>query len=105
MIRNILAALIGVFFIVAPWTLDFTDHVAALRTSLCLGMIQLLASLLAIGKSGWNSWQSWISLISGVGFIVFPFAFAFALGISILYILLGYTTVLLNYYSMNAQAK
>ncbi|TVY08925.1 SPW repeat domain-containing protein [Paenibacillus cremeus] len=101
--RNVLAALIGLFFVFAPWLLGFTDEAGLVRTSVFLGAVQFITSILAFGKYGWNTWQNWISFISGVAFIIFPFAFTLGWGITVIYIFLGFATVLLNFYNMNAE--
>lgn len=102
-IRNCLSALIGLWFIAAPWIFHFTDHQNALLSSTICGAVQLLASLLAIGKKGWNAWQNWVALLMGVWFIMFPITFGFKLMETVVLVVLAITTVLLNYYNMNAE--
>lgn len=101
-VRHLLAALIGLFFIFAPFWIDF-NHEGAVATSIVGGTIQAAASFLGfvLKKSGWGSWLNWISLMSGVWFIIFPFAFLTGFGDYVVYIVLGITTVMLNYYTMN----
>jgi ABC-type transport system involved in multi-copper enzyme maturation permease subunit len=67
--NNTLASLIGVWFIVAPWVLNFSNNSKAVTISLVVGAIMAISSLLSFKAPGFNL----ISLLSGVWFIVFPF--------------------------------
>jgi len=104
-IRNSLSALIGLWFIMAPWIFDYSDHTNAFLSSVICGAVQLFASLLAFGKKGWNAWQNWLALLMGVWFIMFPITFAFQLMETVALVGLGIVTVLLNYYNMNAEEQ
>ncbi|UUZ86063.1 SPW repeat protein [Paenibacillus sp. P26] len=103
--RNGLSALIGLLFMFAPWWFQFGHVEGVVTSSLIAGFIQLAASLLAIGKTGWNSWQNWLALLAGVWFIIFPLAYMLDLLLSVMYIALGITTVLLNYFNMNHEVE
>ncbi|WP_010492092.1 SPW repeat domain-containing protein [Paenibacillus elgii] len=103
-VRNLLAALIGLWFIGAPWILGFSDHSGALRSSMAAGFIELAFSLLALGKTGWGSWQHWIAFLTGVWFMMLPFVFSFGLGMTLFILVLGVATVLLNFYNMNEES-
>lgn len=100
-ITNSLAALIGLFFVISPWVFAFSDQTGALWYSIIVGIVQIAASLLAIGKSGWGAWQSWLSLVAGVLFIILPLAYSLGSGATWTFIVLGIVTVLINVYSMN----
>lgn len=102
--RNVLSALIGLFFILAPWLIGFSDNGNAVRTSLIMGIVLASASVLAIGQAGWNSWQLWTSFIAGIGFIMFPFIYGFSWMLAGLYVILGLIVVFLNFYNMDADA-
>ncbi|MEK8132439.1 SPW repeat protein [Paenibacillus filicis] len=101
---NGLAACLGFVFAAAPWWASFTDNQPALWTSIIFGLLQVLASLSARSHKGWSSWPHWISLLCGVSFLIFPFLFHFPWGLAVLYAVLGYSTVLLNYAAMNKPA-
>ncbi|WP_028547986.1 SPW repeat domain-containing protein [Paenibacillus sp. UNC451MF] len=101
-VKNLLAALIGLLFVFGPHWIHFT-HESAVITSVVFGSIQFIASILAfvLKKSGWNSWLNWISMLAGIWFVIFPFAYLSGLGEYVIYVVLGITSVMLNYYTMN----
>ncbi|UUZ81119.1 SPW repeat protein [Paenibacillus sp. P26] len=93
--RNTLSALIGLWFLIAPWVLGF-DSPGALWTSVVFGAVQIISSLWATDKSGWGVWQNWVSLVAGVWFILLPFAYSLSSGETWSSVILGLITVLLN---------
>ncbi len=103
-VRNLLAALIGLWFVGAPWILGFSGHSGALWGSMGAGFLELVFSLLALGKIGWGSWQHWIAFLAGVWFMMLPFVFSFGPGVTLFILALGVVTVLLNFYNMNAES-
>ena len=42
--KNWVNAVIGLWFIIAPWALGFSDKTAAVWTSVIFGLVQLIAS-------------------------------------------------------------
>ncbi|WP_442603935.1 SPW repeat protein [Paenibacillus sp. KN14-4R] len=98
--RNTLVALIGLWFIAAPWVLGFTSDSTVVLTSVIVGVLQFAASMLAYGKSGWGTWQNWISLLAGVWFIVLPSLFTLSSDVTLSSIILGAITVLLNLWNL-----
>ncbi|GIO61218.1 SPW repeat protein [Paenibacillus cellulositrophicus] len=102
-VDNTIVALIGIWFIIAPWIFGFSDDNGALWTSVIIGAVQLIASLWAFSSSGWGSWQNWISLLAGVWFIVFPFVYSVDTSALWTSIILGAVTVLLNLITMGAK--
>jgi hypothetical protein len=100
---NSLAALIGVWFIVAPWVVNFSDDKGALWTSVIIGAVQVISSLLGFTGSGWTAWQNWISLLAGAWFIIFPFIYSLDTGETWASVVLGAVTVLLNLWSLAAK--
>lgn len=102
-VRNLLAALIGLWFIGAPWILGYSGHSGALWSSMAAGFAELAFSLLALGKTGWGSWQHWIAFLAGVWFMMLPFVFSFGLGMTLFMLVLGVVTILLNFYNMNEE--
>jgi hypothetical protein len=105
--KNWVNAVIGLWFIVAPWALGFSDKTAAVWTSVIFGLVQLIASAWAATEknhTGWKSWQNWVSLIMGVWFIIQPFALSLNSGEKWSSVILGLITVLLNLWSMSDAA-
>jgi hypothetical protein len=70
-LNNSLAALIGVWFIIAPWALGYSDVSGAVTTSVVIGAVMALSSWWSFKVPGWNL----ISLLAGVWFIVLPFVY------------------------------
>ncbi|WP_067621953.1 SPW repeat protein [Alicyclobacillus acidiphilus] len=75
--KIVINALIGIWFILTPWVLNFSSDTAALWTSVVIGAIQTLASLAVFAQKRWNSAARfvWISFVTGLWFIVHPFVF------------------------------
>lgn len=71
-----LNALIGIWFIIAPWALSFSGHSGALWASIIVGAIQLIVSFWAAVTEdpvGWGLWQGWIALLAGIWFLIQPY--------------------------------
>lgn len=81
--RNWLSALLGVWFLIAPWTLGITHEQDATWLSVFFGGVQVLVSIWAavtFGRPSWRIWQNWIALIVGIWFLVHPFLGRFEVG-------------------------
>jgi hypothetical protein len=91
-LNNTLTTLIGIWFIIAPYILHFSDHSGALTTSIVIGAIMALSSLLSFKTAGWNL----ISLLAGVWFIVFPHLYALDSVEKWISVVLGALVVVLN---------
>jgi uncharacterized membrane protein YfcA len=96
-VKNVLSALIGLWFIATPWMFGFVDQRQAFVVCICLGIIQFISSLLAFGKSGKTSWPNWISLCIGICFLVYPNVYHFEITEYSLTVFLGFVTFLFNY--------
>ncbi|KJL03625.1 MULTISPECIES: SPW repeat domain-containing protein [Priestia] len=103
--RGIANAIIGIWFVMAPWMLGFSYDAGATSASIVFGILQVITSLLGANKPGWNSWQNWISLISGLWFVLFPFIYSLTDGVLWSSIILGLMTVLFSLWSLNSKAK
>lgn len=105
--RGYLNALIGVWFIIAPWVMGFSDQSGALWSSIIFGIIQIIVSLWGSDKPGWNSWQNWVSVITGVWFVIFPFIYSLTDGEVWLRVILGLITILFSLWNLgsNSNAK
>ncbi|MEN3767307.1 SPW repeat protein [Priestia megaterium] len=53
--RGIINAIIGIWFVIAPWMLGFSYDAGATSASIVFGILQVITSLLGANKSGWNS--------------------------------------------------
>ncbi|GGJ06362.1 hypothetical protein GCM10010885_14400 [Alicyclobacillus cellulosilyticus] len=107
--RNGLSALIGVWFILAPWILGFSDRTAAVWTSVIIGAVQAIASIwIAVQREaahGWKTWQNWVSCLTGVWFILQPFVLSLSglAGETWTSVILGIVTAALNLWEMSAE--
>ncbi|GEO27339.1 hypothetical protein AAC03nite_31240 [Alicyclobacillus acidoterrestris] len=101
--RNSLAAVIGAWFIVAPWALQFSGNTTAVWLSVVLGAIQLLSSAWAAyakQSGGWKQWQLWVSIVTGVWFVIQPFIFSLNVAETWISVILGVITVVLHVWTM-----
>ncbi|MFS2170125.1 SPW repeat protein [Priestia megaterium] len=103
--RGIINAVIGIWFVIAPWMLGFSYDTGATSASIVFGSLQVIMSFWGVTKHGWHSWQNWISLITGLGFILFPFIYSLTDGVLWSSFLLGLMTVLLSLLSLNSKAR
>jgi uncharacterized membrane protein YoaK (UPF0700 family) len=92
--------LIGIWFLITPWALHFTTHLVALWTSVVIGAIQILASLLiyADGKWRWASHLTWVCFVCGLWFIAQPFVYHMQNNTGLLwnFVVLGAITAVLS---------
>ncbi|MBX6353047.1 MAG: SPW repeat protein [Thermoflavifilum sp.] len=98
-----LSALMGAWFIISPWVLSFQHQTAALWTSIVIGAIQLIASVwgaLTRDTGSIRLWMAAISLITGVWFVIQPFAFAQNTVTTWVTAVLGVITALLNVWNL-----
>ena len=103
--RGIINAVIGIWFVIAPWMLGFSYDTGATSASIVFGSLQVIMSFWGVTKSGWNSWQNWISLITGLWFILFPFIYSLTDGVLWSSVVLGLMTVLFSLWSLNSKAR
>ena len=103
-LRGNLNALIGVWFIIAPWAIGYSDQSGALWSSIIFGIIQVIVSLWGYDKPGWNSWQNWISAITGVWFIIFPFIYSLTNGEVWSSVVLGLITIIFSLWNLGSNS-
>ncbi len=103
--RSTLNALIGVWFIIAPWVFDFSDQTGALWLSVVFGIIQIIAAWWGYDKPGWNSWQNWVSVITGVWFVIFPYIYSIANEAVWSSVILGLFTILFSLWNLGSNSS
>ncbi|MCM3774146.1 SPW repeat protein [Priestia aryabhattai] len=103
--RSILIALIGAWFILAPWVVGFSDQSGALWSSIIFGIIQIIVSLWVCNKPGWTSWQNWVSVLTGVWFVIFPFIYSLTNEEIWSSIILGIITIILSLLNLGSNSK
>jgi hypothetical protein len=100
--RNLLASIIGIWFIVSPWVLGFSNHAGILWTSVIFGVIQLISSLLALKKSNLNVLENWLTLIVGLWFTIFSLNFSLSFSETWVIGFFGLVTVVLDLWNMDS---
>ncbi|WP_028401036.1 SPW repeat protein [Ectobacillus panaciterrae] len=103
--RSTLNALIGIWFIIAPWVVGFSDQSGAVWSSVVFGAIQLIVSFGGYNKPGWGSWQNWVSVITGVWFVIFPFIFSLTKGEVWSSVILGLITVIFSLLNLGSNSN
>ncbi|MBS4172604.1 SPW repeat protein [Bacillus sp. FJAT-49736] len=101
--RSTLNALIGVWFIIAPWVVGFSDQSGALWSSVVIGLIQVILSFWASGEAGWNSWKNWLTVITGAWFVLLPFVYSLSSGETWTSVILGLVTILFSFWNMGSK--
>jgi hypothetical protein len=72
-----LTGLLGIAMAVAPFVLGYRDNTIAMWTSIILGVVVLVASILEGMDVDQSKWEWWVAGIAGVLAIIAPFAFGF----------------------------
>ncbi|MFF2445098.1 SPW repeat protein [Priestia megaterium] len=103
--RGILNALIGAWFIIAPWVIDFSNQSGAFWSSIIFGIIQLVASLWGYDKPGWKSWLNWISVLTGIWFVIFPFIYSLTNGKVWSIVILGLITIIFSLWNLGSNSE
>ncbi|TXK77968.1 SPW repeat protein [Paenibacillus sp. N3.4] len=96
-LKNLMSAGMGIWFLVSPWVFDFTDHMNAFLVCALLGSLQVVLSLLALGKTGKKVWENWICFFTGAVFLVLPNLYGLHLMAFFSFVVLGFMTMLVNY--------
>lgn len=75
---NVVNALVGIWFILAPFILKYSDHAGALWTSIIGGAILLVLAGWAVlsEEARKQRWIQYVDGLVGIWFIIFPFVFA-----------------------------
>ncbi len=66
---------IGVWMLVSPWVLGFSDHQAAVMNALVMGTILVLEEMLELGVH--EAVEEWIDVVAGLWLIVSPAVLGF----------------------------
>ncbi|MEK3915368.1 SPW repeat protein [Paenibacillus sp. FSL H7-0331] len=99
--RNSLTALFGFWFVISPWVLGLSNLSVVVWTSVCLGTLQLCASLLALKKSKFNVLENWFTLLTGLWFAIFSINFSLSFSQTWTVGILGLLTVALVLWNMD----
>lgn len=98
-------ALIGIWFIISPWSLGYSQYSGAVWFSIIAGAILLIVSFWAAVQSqpySWSSWQSWVALIMGILLIIESFSWSLSSGAMWTDIILGAVVIVLDLIAMGS---
>lgn len=87
---------LGLVLIVAPYVLGYNQSSTALWTSLIIGAVLIVASILEAVTASKQKWEYWVVGIAGVGAILAPFVLGFSTISTALWtlIIIGVVTIL-----------
>lgn len=98
-----LNALIGIWFIISPWTLSFSQLSNPTWFSVVIGAILVIVSFWAAVQNkvvNWSSWQSWIALLMGILGILVTVSWGLAASVMWTNGVLGAVVIILNLFAM-----
>jgi len=75
---NVVNALLGIWFILSPFVLKYTDHRAALWLGIIGGAVLLILAGWAVfsEEARRQKWIQYVNGLVGIWFIIFPYVFA-----------------------------
>ncbi|HYK08977.1 MAG TPA: SPW repeat protein [Candidatus Eisenbacteria bacterium] len=73
-----ITGIIGLIFVVAPYIFGYSGNIAALWTSMAVGGITLIVSIVEGLQADRQLWEYWIAGILGIVAIFAPFIFGFS---------------------------
>lgn len=77
---NVVNGLIGIWFIIAPFVLRFTDQPAAMWTSIIAGLILAVLAGAAVfnEQARKQTWIQYVNGLIGIWYIISPFVLGFS---------------------------
>lgn len=69
---------LGLLSIIAPFVLNYNQDIVALWTSLIVGAVLIVTSVLEGFAADKDRWEYWVAGIAGVGAILAPFVLGFS---------------------------
>jgi hypothetical protein len=84
---NVVNALIGIWFVIAPFALRFQELRGAMWTSIIGGLILLILAGWAVFNEGARKqkWVQYVNGLVGIWFILFPFIFALSTNAAVMW--------------------
>lgn len=73
-----LTGLLGLVLIIAPFILGYSDNSAALWTSIGIGAILTVTSVLEWTADGTQMWEYWVVGLAGLAAVIAPFILGFS---------------------------
>ena len=68
-------ALAGVWLVISPWVLGFSNVTIAATTTIAVGVLLVATSVGAMQFA--QAWEEWLDAILGVGLVLLPFVVGF----------------------------
>ena len=92
----LLIGLLGLVSIISPYLVGYSENAIALWTSLSVGAILLVASILEGIAADKERWEYWVVGIVGVGAVLAPFVLGFSALTTALWtlVIIGLATIL-----------
>lgn len=74
----LLTGLLGLISVIAPFVMGYSGDSAALYTSLGVGVVLIITTVLEWAAEGRQMWEYWVAGVVGVGAIVAPYVLGFS---------------------------
>lgn len=74
----LLTGALGIISIIAPFVLGYSDNTAAFYTSLGLGAVLTVTTVLEWVAEDKQNWEYWMAGVAGIGAIAAPFVLGFS---------------------------
>lgn len=74
--RHWVNAILGAWFIIAPWALGLSQYMTATWVSVIVGAVQVIVSVwaaMSVRVPDWRIWQDWVAGACGFWFLIHPF--------------------------------
>jgi membrane-bound ClpP family serine protease len=94
---------LGIWLLIAPWTLHFDLHPSAMRASVITGVLLLLVE--AITLSAFRAWEEWLNVVLGAWLIVAPWAVGASGAVRANFIVVGVVVLALAVYELRNPAQ
>lgn len=78
-ISNIVEVVLGIWLVICPFVLEFSDVTMAVWNSVLLGLAVVIFASIKTSEEGKKlNWPSWINLLIGIWLIMSPFMLQFS---------------------------
>lgn len=101
--RHWLNALMGIWFVIAPWSLGVAQYREATYSSVIVGTLLVIVSVWAASvqhEPGWRIWQDWVSSLFGFWFVIHPFLGHFEVGQYYAIVIPAIVTIALSFWTL-----
>ncbi len=89
---------LGIWLLIAPWTLHFELQPAATRASVITGVLLILVE--AVTLSAFRAWEEWLNVVLGAWLIVAPWVVGASGAARVNFIVVGVLVLALAVYEM-----